>query len=321
MTCLCETRSRFRSSCDVTVSLARLLFTPFGRSRGPFHRVNSFDMNKRRQHIRPVLRLLTFIVAFGIGPAGTIHQAQSHPLAFEAATLKPTETKDPRGVGGGGCRGADNPAFMSSGPIIVPLGQCRFIRVNLKRLVSMAYGIEVINGVPGWGESEFYDIQGKAEDTASVTKADLTRMLQQFMAERFKLQVHRETKGVDGYALMLAKTGSKLKPATNDDQAPGVRYGDRNGEMSGRVTTAGLARVLGTVILRSIPVSDETGLTGIYDFTLKWTPDPNIEVRADNAEESRASLFTALQEQLGLRLEARKNIPIDVIMIDSAEKP
>jgi uncharacterized protein (TIGR03435 family) len=193
-----------------------------------------------------------------------------------------------------------------------------------------AYGNIDISGKPAWADSDFYDIEAKAANTATVTRAELIEMLHQLLADRFKLKLQRETKEVAGYSLTVAKNGPKMIPAAPDapkkdtvfDGTPGGA-----GVLSGRATTAAIAGMLSN-LMRLIPVTDDTGLKGEYDYKLTWTPDKNLESwypeGADGpvaSDGSVPSLFTALQDQLGLRLVPKKNVKVDVLVIDSVQKP
>jgi uncharacterized protein (TIGR03435 family) len=180
-----------------------------------------------------------------------------------------------------------------------------------------------IVGGPKWMDSDAFDVEAKAENPDATTQAQIRRMLQQLLAERFKLRVHRDTRNVSGYSLVISKDGPKLTRAGANELHPGI--GGRPDEM---VFTAmpmsALADYL-SVRLGS-PVQDKTGLTGNYTFTLRsvlgehesagggpppppGTPDPSVP-----------SLISALPEQLGLRLQSSK-VPLPVLVVDSAVKP
>jgi uncharacterized protein (TIGR03435 family) len=140
------------------------------------------------------------------------------------------------------------------------------------------------------------------------------QMLQTLLAERFKVAVHRETKEVAVYALMLAKSGPKLHEVKEDDTNSHTGLRDSNGHIAAtKSPMTALARVLAEEVGRT--VLDRTGLTGKYDFILDWTPDQGT--RAPDVP--GAFLFAALQEQLGLKLEPTKG-PVEMLIIDHAEK-
>ncbi len=145
--------------------------------------------------------------------------------------------------------------------------------------------------------------------------AQLLQMLQQLLADRFKLKSHRETREASGYVLLVAKNGSKLEEATGNGQ---TRIS--GGRPGGGVMAAQNVSISEIATFLSIgldgPVVDKTGLTGKYSLTLRWAPGDNKTPDDPTAP----SLFTALQEQLGLRLESQK-LSTDVIVIDYAERP
>ena len=168
--------------------------------------------------------------------------------------------------------------------------------------------------------SERYDIQAKAEHP--VSGADMLRLLQSLLEDRFKLVVRRETKELQSYALVVDKGGPRLHmsevPHFND-AAPLNPYHARGGERSvGYLvfkdeTMADFACRLSTlVVLDGRVVVDKTGLAGHYDFELKFA--------SDSASADGPSIFTAIREQLGLRLEPRK-IPLEGLSVERAERP
>ncbi len=226
--------------------------------------------------------------------------------------------------------------------------------ITLQMLIRNAYGVEdnQISGAPSWLNSEKYDIEAKMDSSVAdeLRKLDedhrrleRRRMLQALLADRFKLSLHRETKELPVYSLVIAKNGPKLQEAKPDDTYPnGIKGFDGRGtagmmrmgrgELTGQGLPMGsLVRLLTQQLGR--PVLDKTGLTGKYDFTLKWTPDeseaPMLKGAGDGKqgtgstptpESSGPSIFTALQEQLGLKLESQKG-PVEILVIDHAEKP
>ena len=190
---------------------------------------------------------------------------------------------------------------------------------------------DLILGLPSWTKSERYDIQAKVDDEdVSKWKALSTSQkrlaLQPLLVTRFNLQFHHETRERPTYSLVVAKNGPKLHKAQRGETYPsGMRGPDGTGGSGESTVTpgkivlmgsslSGLATLLSSQGL-SHPVVDKTGLADIYDITLRWSPDD-----IGSSDASLPSLFTALQEQLGLKLEYNKN-PIDVIVIDHIEKP
>jgi uncharacterized protein (TIGR03435 family) len=187
-------------------------------------------------------------------------------------------------------------------------------------LITTAYGIryDQIAGAPGWAETEHYDLEAKAEDgDRPLTRPELRQMLQNLLADRFQLKIHRETRDVPVYALVVGKNGPKLKAAAADATGGSSVRGKPTGVLhmeTAKGTLAGLASQLSGTAGR--PVLDKTGLAGYYAYTLDWFPanrpmPPDLDV---------PDMFQALQDQLGLRLESTKG-PVEKIVIDHAEKP
>jgi uncharacterized protein (TIGR03435 family) len=199
--------------------------------------------------------------------------------------------------------------------------------IALKMLLANAYGVkpDQITGGPGWIDSDHFDIEAKVVAANGATPQPLTReqsnlMLRSLLADRFKLVVHNETKEAPIYELVIAKNGSKLQESKPEEST------GRNSVIFGSGRFTGHAMQLGSLI--SIlsnqlhrPIVDKTGLTGRYDINLHWTPDqvPG-SVDATSTDASGPSIFTAVQEQLGLKLQPAK-APVDVIVIDHIEQP
>jgi uncharacterized protein (TIGR03435 family) len=194
---------------------------------------------------------------------------------------------------------------------------------TLRQLVTVAFQVKdfQVTGGPGWMDTDRYDIVAKASGPANDEL--LFRMLQSLLEERFHLRAHRESKPFPGRALVVAKNGIKAQSAV-DPQHPSRNSHD--GVLTARaLSMAQLAQWLGR--RTGAPVVDNTGLSRVYDFTLTWDPTSDrFDPLASGAAEPVATdpknlpLALALQEQLGLRLEARK-VPVEMIVIDSAEKP
>jgi uncharacterized protein (TIGR03435 family) len=284
--------------------------------------------------------------------------AEAPKFEYEVASIKPAKP----GPGGGGFR---------IGIMNAPDGFAAD-NVNLEMLLSTAYGVQnfQIMGTPDWGKSERYDIDAKMDEaTAEALKkmsqdertAERQKMLQALLAERFGLTVHRDTKELPIYSLVVGKNGSKLtesKPPAADPNAPpsgasapnatdgrgGPTLGGRGGmimsmgrggagvmSMSANgVPISNLVRSLSGQVGR--PVYDKTGLTGNYDFKLEWSRDDSVSLPSHDGgggdgpapaappDASGPSLMTAVQEQLGLKLESGKG-PVEIIILDHVEKP
>lgn len=186
--------------------------------------------------------------------------------------------------------------------------------VTLKRCIVSAYDVtstQVLGG-PSWIDQDRYYIQANASGPAG--DAELMAMLQSLLAERFKLVLHRETRLLAGYELVVAKNGTKLK-ASAPGTSPGT-YRSRGLIDAQACTMARLASKLSEVL--RVPVSDATKLPGSFDLKLEWTSDD--EMSAKIAADSGPSIFTAVQDQLGLRLQSRR-IATEVLVVDHAEKP
>lgn len=176
----------------------------------------------------------------------------------------------------------------------------------------MAYGLSEFQVIgPAWISSDGYDINAKGPNADSD---DWYRpMLQALLTDRFKLRLHRETRLAAVYELQIAPRGLKVKPAD-----PSGDSGTDNGRGRLTVLKSSMTR-FAEVLSRQTdyPVVDRTNLAGLYDFVLEWTPD---EVRESEAGSTPPpSLFTAIQEQLGLRLQSGK-VPIEFLVVDSAER-
>jgi uncharacterized protein (TIGR03435 family) len=271
-----------------------------------------------------------FPLAFGL-----FGQSSTPPLTFEVASVKPSATDDRRTM-----------------IQIQPGGSLRTGGTSLKMLLTFAYDVREfqITGGPGWINTDRFDIVAKAERSAGAenppddprkmteqqrkTVGDQMReRLRALLAERFQLTLHRETKEQSVYALVVAKGGPKLQQAQamegTGPRGPMMRMG--RGELSGQgVELEMLTRTLSSQLGRT--VIDRTGLKGNFDFKLTWTPEPGQSATplgggpppgADAPPPPDAngpSVFTALQEQLGLRLESQKG-PVEMLVIDRVEKP
>ena len=185
---------------------------------------------------------------------------------------------------------------------------------SLKTLIRNAYGVLSFQlaGEPGWIDSEMYDIEAKTSVPEKISQDQLKLLLQSLLADRFRLKVHWETRESTVYALLVDKGGPKFKAASSDER-PGMntRKGPEKATMTGTAQSmAVLASNLGNQLGRF--AVDKTGLTGAFDFTFNW----DLQASADS---TGPSLFTALKEQLGLRLESQKG-PVEILVIDTAER-
>jgi bla regulator protein BlaR1 len=173
-----------------------------------------------------------------------------------------------------------------------------------------------VNGGAGWIGTERYDITAKSEDTDPDPGEQRTReRMRTLLAERFQLKVHRDSKELGIYALVLGKDGPKLHES-EDASKLGGQMMSQPGMLKGiQVGMAPLIIALSNMLERI--VLDETGLKGRYDFQVEWTPDQTVAVADDLSRPG--SIFTAVQEKLGLKLQSRKG-PVPVIVVDIAER-
>ena len=209
---------------------------------------------------------------------------------------------------------------------------------TLKSLIMDAYNVkwDSIVGGPDWIGTNGYDIDAKVTPAADapppkLTNAQRRQMIQSLLADRFKLIIHNETKDAPIYELDLAKGGSKLPESTpNDGFAKGIKGIDGNPVPIGYPMQLGRGRLFGqAVTIASLiddltrelkrPVVDKTGLTGKYDISLEWTPDAMTASDSPTGA-SGPSIFTAVQEQLGLKLTSTHG-PVKTLVIDHVEPP
>lgn len=189
---------------------------------------------------------------------------------------------------------------------------------TLTRLVAYAYDLRdhQVAGGTGWMTSSFFDVVAKLDDATPPTPANLRAALQALLTERFQLKFHTEQRELNVYHLVTQGT-PKMKVTTEPSSGGLIDPG----HVASRSTTmADFARLLAVYPETSRPVIDQTGLSGNFELDLHWAPLPRNNSQQPAAEPSGPSLFTALQEQLGLRLQASKDT-IPVWVIDSASPP
>jgi uncharacterized protein (TIGR03435 family) len=247
--------------------------------------------------------LLLLAPAFG--------QRPSQP-AFEVASVKPVE----------GSRGTMY-NFSSSGPRV------RYIAYAATQLVMEAYNVRNYQVIfpptaapPSGGEygTAYYDIEAKAEGGRARSRDEFRPMLQTLLADRFKLRAHRETKEIPAYALLVAKGGPKFKESSpNATESTQTVVSGRNQSITASKTSMDeLAQMIGGAFALDRPVVDRTGLAGAYDFKIEASPE--WRMKGDDSDLRNISIFTAVQEQLGLRLASQKAM-IEVLVVDHVEKP
>jgi bla regulator protein BlaR1 len=243
------------------------------------------------------------VTAFLLIATSAILVAQGTP-EFDVVSIKPTVSN--RGGGPGPFVNTSTGRLFARGPLLF--------------LLQYAYGLQPFQFVetPGWATSDRFDLEAK-EPHGGNHYTQFPQMLRPVLADRFKLATHRETRQSPIYALVVARSGPKLAAAHAGDEA-GTRGG--SGQLvAKRMTMRAFASLLSRMTSRL--VQDHTALDGEFNFTLTWTPDdfqrPDPLGRAPATAEA-PSLFTALQEQLGLRLESTR-APVDVLVIDHVERP
>jgi uncharacterized protein (TIGR03435 family) len=232
---------------------------------------------------------------------------------FEVATIKPSK-----------------PDAQGKGFTLSP-GAREIITRNttVSDLITFAYQIHTrqITGGPAWFDTDHYDVTGKPDVDGMPNTKQYRAMLQKLLADRFKLSIHHDKKELTVYTLAVGKTGSKLTKAVgNPSGLPGLFFRGLGRLAVTNATMQDFVELMqGSVMDR--PVVDQTGLTGRWDFQLNWTPDDTqfggrggqTPPQADTAEVP-PDLFTAIQQQLGLKMESAK-APVDVLVIDKVEKP
>jgi uncharacterized protein (TIGR03435 family) len=238
------------------------------------------------------------IAGVGLMAVGLIDAQPDARLTFEVASIKLT------------------PPQNTGTMINFPHGGLTTKGTTLKKLVAFAYDVREfqIVGGPGWIGSERYDViatSGDAEPDPKLARGQ--QRLQTLLADRFGVKVRRDTKEMGIYALAVGKDGHKLQ---EQPVGPGGQMISQPNMFKGiKATVPMLAQALSRALERV--VTDQTGLTGKYNFTLEWTPDQGKVEGSDTSQPS--SLFTAIQEQLGLKLQAQKG-QVPVIVIEHAEK-
>jgi len=224
--------------------------------------------------------------------AGAIAQT---PVAFDVTSIKPSASVDD--------------GYSINTP---PGGRFVARNITISTLIQVAYDIRLyqLSGGPGWVDSERYDIEAKAAVSGTLTPGQLQFFCTALLSSRFGLKVHNETKELPQYALVAAKSGLKLKPDTSGAQLPSVNWGRGYMDVA-NVSMAVFAKVLSTQLERN--VVDFSGATGKFDFKVTWSAEEAVD-------STSPSIFTALQEQYGLKVESRKG-PTDTVVIDHIDRP
>jgi len=266
---------------------------------------------------------LSLLAACAMLAAPVYAQVGPVTLAYDVVSVKPNKT-------GGGMIRINQGSDMYAGT-----------NVTLKMLLRYAYDLtteDQITGLSGPLASGHFDIEAKmdADTVASLKKLSKDdsavarrKMMQDMLVERFQLKVHHEQKELGMYDLVVAKGGAKLTPAPEVDGAPKGSDGKpqpkgsmmvRNGQLTGEgIPVSNLAMFLAQMLHKQ--VVDKTGMTGNYDMSLKWQPEEQAAESHDaTGGEQAPSIFTAVQEQLGLKLEPTRGL-VDTIVVDHVEVP
>jgi uncharacterized protein (TIGR03435 family) len=267
---------------------------------------------------RFAVTLILGMAAIAIAVIPAVSQTPGQKPTFEVASIKPNNS------GSGSSRTS---ADSNSGRLIAT-------NVTLRSFILSCYHLfdfQLVGG-PDWMDSARFDFDARAQVASPPTSANRTDemplMIQSLLEDRFQLKTHRETRELPVFMLVVVKDGSKLQPTIEGRPGPGgLRAGSSRSsgtaagtEMSGSgISISGLIDMFSTRVGR--PIIDKTNLAGTYDFTVKFAPYVASPTTLDSATEPIGpSIFTAIQEQLGLRLESAKG-PVEVLVIDSVSKP
>ncbi len=272
--------------------------------------------------LRPVALAIAILAISSVeSPVAAAQTASTRPTfeAFEVATIKPVAPQD-----------------ASPGRYIRMQSAHRFQAKNytVNGLIAAAYDLnpKAIAGGPGWAETDRYDVIAETPGELRPVYDDQMRMLRKLLNDRFNFQFHRGKKEFAIYELTVAKGGPNLKPSTAPPDEPynvtTTLYPAASGGIdhallpAHNVTLQQFASVLQRAILDR-PVVDHTGLVSRYDFELEWTPDENQfggQLPQGPPDSGKPGLFAAMQQQLGLKIEATRGL-VDTLIIDRLDRP
>jgi uncharacterized protein (TIGR03435 family) len=258
------------------------------------------------------MRRVTAVVALVVGAVSAM--AQAPRPAFEVVTIK-RNTSHLSNNGGG----------------YVSYGRFSMTNVDVRRLIRIAYQTDAelmpsqVVGGPDWTATERFDITAKTgpelEGKSAGGQMLVVRrlLLQSLLEDRFKLKVHHETRDLERYALVRLRQDGALGPSIGPSRRCAPDIPAQCGVVAipghfttGRAPLAALVNYIGTSVLVDRVIVDRTGLNGIYELNLDWA--------RDRSETDKPSIFTAIQEQLGLTLETERG-PVHVVVIDQVERP
>lgn len=246
------------------------------------------------------MRLRPSLIGFVVLTLGMSVLAQAPPSqpAFEVASVQ---------VWKAGVALAEPPGPIQFGRNSISVGP-----VPLGYLLGIAFdvsGSDQMSGLPDWSRTEQYTVSAKAEDGVVLTRENVRPRLQRLLADRFKLAAHSETAEANGYGLVVAKGGPKLTPTTAPLALVSLGNDRIRAPSVDMKTFAG-----GLAMLLQAPVADETHLAGNYALTMTFAP-----IAATDSP--LPSIFTRLQEQLGLKLETGRKVPVQRLVIDHVDHP
>jgi uncharacterized protein (TIGR03435 family) len=287
-----------------------------------------------------MIQLTAAVVALAMAAGLVFSQNSAARLSFEAVSIKPNNS-------GSGSSGTSTNQ-----------GRLRATNVTPKQLIMAAYRVQdfqVIGG-PDWINTDRFDVQAKAEDGAVPDTRNqrdepdklgpLELMMQSLLADRFQLSLNHETRELPVYTLSIAKDGPKIKPVSTDQKKETEPLPKASGPPQGAVGPGSMStnvnRTKGEMNANAVPIGrfvsalsrqlrrpviDQTNLQELYTIHLEWTPDTALTAGlnptggdAPSADPAGPSLFTAIQEQLGLKLAAAKG-PVEVLVIRTVQKP
>ncbi len=235
--------------------------------------------------------------------------ADANP-SFEVATIKPSDPSRP-------------------GRLFRALpGRYTTINTTLNDLIGFSYGLHArqVTGAPDWVGTQKYDLDGKPDGEGQPNEAQWKTMVQKLLAERFQLTFHHEQKELSVYALVVAKGGPKITKSDSPNGPPSLLFRGLGNLPVRDATMADFASVMQRAVLDR-PVVDQTRLEGRYNFALNWTPDETqfaslggVPPGLGDKPDAPPDLFTAIQQQAGLKLEPTKAL-VDVMVVDKVEKP
>ena len=266
---------------------------------------------------RTLIPILLLFAALTLAPTPT--RAQTAPPAPASATLPVvpmSPTADPSFAVA--AIKPHDPASKRQG-FSTAGGRYTIRNETLSSLICFAYAIHShqLVGAPDWLHTDPYDIEGKPDAEGEPSLRQQQSMIKKLLADRFQLKVHIEKRELPVYAIRVAKGGPKLTPAAHPDAQPDQDGNGRGTEMTQTYTSASLDDlVLGMNFFLDRPAVNQTGLTGRYDFSIRYTYD----VANTTDPNAPPGIFTAVQEQLGLKFEPVR-APVDVLVIDTISRP